>query len=62
MEEKEIRCYTIQELLQFIGETGVQMDTKLKIAGMKDAYVYTLTFVPDDNALYFDKTKYKEVQ
>lgn len=62
MEEKEVRCYTIRELLQFIGETGIQMDTKLMIAGMEDAYVYTLTFVPDRNVLCFDKTKYKEVQ
>ena len=54
----EENCYTIRDLLKFIAEAGVSMDAKLKIAGGKNIRVLTLTYVPDDDALYFDPTLY----
>lgn len=53
--ESEEQGYTIRSLLEFIGITGVQMDTKLKIAGKEngiDIRIFLSEFesgVPDDS-------------
>ena len=45
-------CYNVKELLKFIGESGVGMETVISVAGGEK--ITRLTYVPDDDILFFD--------
>ncbi len=51
--EEAEKVYTIRDLLNFIGESRIQMDTRLRVTGGK--YITTMTWVPDANTLFMEE-------